>query len=154
MILSASDSKALDYDALAALWVASWQETMPGIDFAARRAWILSRLQVWPKDQTLLAQTAEKSEGFLLLDVEAGLIDQIVVAPAAKGTGIAGSLLHTARSRVAAAVVLVVNADNPRAIRFYEREGFRREAEGINPMSGLPTWRMVAPRFIPPPSEP
>jgi putative acetyltransferase len=35
-----------------------------------------------------------------------------------------------------------VNQDNPRAVRFYEREGFRRLHEGVNPNSGLRTWRL------------
>jgi putative acetyltransferase len=37
---------------------------------------------------------------------------------------------------------LDVNADNVRALAFYEREGFRRTAEGTNPNSGAPTLSM------------
>jgi NAD(P)-dependent dehydrogenase (short-subunit alcohol dehydrogenase family) len=40
-------------------------------------------------------------------------------------------------------ITLTVNQDNGPALRFYEREGFVRIAEGVNAMSGLRTWRMA-----------
>lgn len=113
---------------------------MPAIDFAARRPWILQRLLTWPTNG-LFAE----ADGFLLLDRPAATIDQLVVAPAAKGGPTAHALLGAARRAIAGEVTLVVNADNPRAIRFYEREGFRIEAPDRNAWSGLPTWRMRAP---------
>ena len=142
---------AADLDALADLWVASWQETMPAVDFSARRPWIVTRLHGWPTGDILAAVAGGRPTGFLLLDEAAALIDQLVVAPAAKGDGTAKVLLQAARLRIPAGLALDVNADNARAIRFYEREGFRKEAPGINPASGLPTWRMRAPPFIPRP---
>ena len=145
---------AADFDAMADLWVASWQEAMPAIDFSARRPWIVARLQDWPAAETFTAVADGRPTGFLLLDEAAGLIDQLVVTPAAKGDGTAKLLLQAARLRASAGLGLDVNADNARAIRFYEREGFRKEAPGINPASGLPTWHMRAPPLIQPPSAP
>jgi putative acetyltransferase len=46
-------------------------------------------------------------------------------------------LLNHAKGISPALLTLKVNAANPRAIRFYEREGFVRTAEGINPQSRL-----------------
>ena len=122
---------------------------MPAIDFAARRPWIFDRLSSWPADGLFV-----EPEGFLLLDRPAAIIDQFVVAPSAKGGPTARILLGAARRVIAGEVTLVVNADNARAIRFYEREGFRIEAPGRNEWSGLPTWRMRAPPVIQPPCAP
>ena len=134
-----------DCEMLADLWVASWQDTMPAIDFSRRRPWILDRLRLWPAAGVLVASADGVAAGFLLLDAAAGLIDQLVVAPAAKGRGEAASLLAAARSLAPGGLVLDVNADNARAIGFYTREGFRIAGAGVNPASGLPTWRMHAP---------
>ena len=37
-----------------------------------------------------------------------------------------------------ASVTLLVNKDNARAIRFYERNGFAHAGEDVNPTSGRP----------------
>jgi putative acetyltransferase len=39
-------------------------------------------------------------------------------------------------------ITLLVNADNARAIRFYERNGFVHAGEDVNPTSGRPVLRM------------
>ena len=69
-------------------------------------------------------------------------LDQLAVAPEAKGSGAASLLLTEARRLSPGSLTLDVNQDNSRALRFYEREGFERIAEGINPHSGLRTWRL------------
>ncbi len=55
----------------------------------------------------------------------------LAVAPEAQGCGIAGSMLKDALTRLRSAgvtrVELTVEADNPRAIAFYERLGFIHE---------------------------
>jgi putative acetyltransferase len=37
---------------------------------------------------------------------------------------------------------LLVNKDNSRAIRFYEKHGFRLTGDDVNPTSGRPVYRM------------
>ena len=132
--------RATDIPALVDLWVASWREAMPAIDFEARRDWI-SRVLVAPGHATLVTEGGGVAAGFVTL--EEAHLHQLVVAPAAKGTGAAPRLLDAAKAAAAAAGLnLDVNQANTRAVRFYEREGFRRVGEGVNPASGLATWSM------------
>jgi putative acetyltransferase len=70
-----------------------------------------------------------------------GHIDQLCVAADAWGSGAAGVLLNAVKRLSGGSLTLEVNQDNPRAVRFYEREGFRRAGEGRNASSGLSTWR-------------
>ena len=70
----------------------------------------------------------------------AGYLHQLVVAPSAKGRGLAIRLLDAAKS--GGPLTLDVNQANVRAVRFYEREGFSRAGAGRNPVSGLATWTM------------
>jgi len=134
-----------DRDALIALWVASWQETMPAIDFNARRAWFtahLKSLEAAGFETVCVFDPAHTLLGFVTLNPETHELDQLAVTPPAWGSGVAARLLDAARCLSPDALVLDVNFDNPRAIRFYEREGFSRIGEGINAVSGLKTLRM------------
>lgn len=40
-------------------------------------------------------------------------------------------------------ITLLVNKDNARAIRFYERNGFAHAGDDVNPTSGRPVLKMV-----------
>ena len=70
----------------------------------------------------------------------------IYVLPEAWGSTAASGLMHAAldamRGRGAAEAILWVLDDNPRARRFYEREGFSVVGRGVSPHSGLPTLEM------------
>ncbi len=124
---------------LADLWVASWQEAMPAIDFASRWAWISAVLSD-PAHTTLVAELDGTTQGFAVL--EGALLHQIVVSRAAKGSGAARALIAAVKDRAPDGLALEVNQDNPRAVRFYLREGFRQTGEGRNAGSGLATWHM------------
>jgi putative acetyltransferase len=65
------------------------------------------------------------------------------VAPEAWGSGIAAALLQDAKTASPAGLELMVNKENARAIRFYEKHGFKYAGEGINPVSGRPVNRMA-----------
>jgi putative acetyltransferase len=80
--------------------------------------------------------------GFVTFDPATAYLDQLAVAPEAKGSGAASLLLNEARRLSPDGLTLDVNQDNPRALRFYEREGFEKIGEGTNPRSGLKTWRL------------
>ncbi len=131
--------RADDIAPLADLWVSSWQEAMPAIDFSGRWAWI-SAVLANPANTTLVFEREGSALGFAVL--EGALLHQLVVACAAKGCGVATSLVAAAKARAADTLILEVNQDNPRAVRFYLREGFRRTGEGRNAGSGLATWHM------------
>jgi putative acetyltransferase len=134
-----------DLPALIDLWVAAWSETGLGIDFDARRAWLASHLR------TLRAGGAEiivgldaggKPAGFAAIDAKSGYLDQLCGTPAEGGSGLASALVDEAKRRSPRVIELEVNEMNPRAQRFYEREGFSVVGRGFNPQSGLPTLKM------------
>ena len=93
-----------------------------------------------PDNTILVADRAGAALGFAILEGE--LLHQLVVAPDAKGSGAATALVAAAKARAPQGLVLEVNQGNPRAVRFYLREGFRRTGEGRNAGSGLATWHM------------
>lgn len=139
------DSQDEDLPRLADLWVASWREAMPEIDFSARRPWFCAHMQALKASGAAIFcayDGANRLIGFATLDPVSGYLDQIAVAPDAKGSGAAMLLLNEARRRAPIGLELDVNQDNGRAVRFYEREGFEKCAEGVNPRSGLKTWRL------------
>ncbi len=132
-----------DAAALTALWVASWRDAMPAIDFGARRGW-LAALLADPAIDTLVAE-ANAPLGFASLRREprGTVLEQITVAPGAKGGGVARALMAAAKAGATEALTLEVNQANARALGFYAREGFTRTGAGRNPNSGLATWRMA-----------
>lgn len=126
------------------LWLAAWGRAMPAIDFEARRAWFVDHLTKLRADGVTITGAFDPATGamaaFITLDEKSGHIDQLAAAPAYWSKGAADTLIADAKRR-APALKLVVNQDNPRAVRFYERHAFRRTAAGVNPTSGLKTWR-------------
>jgi putative acetyltransferase len=77
--------------------------------------------------------------GFILLDERDGHLDQFCIRHDLKGQGHATALMDEVKRRAPSGIHLTVNALNSRAIRFYERQSFRKTGEGFNPTSGLPT---------------
>ena len=65
-----------------------------------------------------------------------------MVAPEHWGTGVAGALLGEAKRLSPSRLQLLVNKENARAIRFYEKHGFVYAGEAKNPVSGRPVNRM------------
>jgi putative acetyltransferase len=134
-----------DCASLADLWMASWREAMPDIDFAARRPWFLDHLRALEADGAITIcafNGLNRLLGFVTFDPTRAYLDQLAVAPEAKGTGAAKLLLNEARRLSPNGLVLDVNQDNARALAFYAREGFAKTAEGVNPRSGLKTQRL------------
>ena len=77
------------------------------------------------------------------VDPKTMYLDQIVVAPEAWGSGVALALLEEAKRLSPRGLDLLVNKDNFRAIRFYEKHGFVLAGEDKNPVSGLAVNRMT-----------
>jgi len=83
-----------------------------------------------------------KPAGLVTIDPRSGALDQLCVAPAERGSGLAIALIDEAKRRSPGLIDLEVNEANPRARRFYEREGFVVVGRGVSPHSGLPTVKM------------
>ena len=132
-----------DEDAAIALWQRTWQLAYPSIDFAARVQWWRERWrnELVPIAQVVVAETAGALQGFVTIDAK-GYLDQIVVAPEQWGSPLAAALLDEAKRLSPTVLSLLVNKDNARAIRFYERNGFVHAGEDVNPTSGRPVLRM------------
>lgn len=130
------------------LWRRSWQTAYPEIDFAERLDWWRER---WRGDTVVTSSivVAERGDdllGFVTVNGQTGYLDQLVVAPEAWGSPIAPRLLNEAKRLSPRGLDLHVNVDNGRALRFYEKHGFQRIAESINPRSGRPVYLM---RWLP-----
>ena len=59
------------------------------------------------------------------------------------GSGVALTLLNEAKRLSPQGLELLVNKDNARAIRFYEKHKFLYAGEDKNPVSGKPVNRMA-----------
>ncbi len=134
-----------DLQALQDLWVASWTKAMPSIDFETRRVWFRDHVGRALLEGAVLRLALTESNdiaGFVMINPVTHYLDQICVGPAWWGSGIAEVLLDEARILSPERIVLDVNADNPRAIAFYARQGFSSIASGTNPRSGLATLKL------------
>ena len=133
-----------DEDAAIALWLATWQEAYPSIDFAARVPWWRERWrnELVPKAAITIAEEAGSLVGFVTIDAN-GYLDQLVVAPERWGSKLADKLVDEAKRLSPESIALLVNEDNARAIRFYERNGFLHAGQDVNPTSGRPVLKMI-----------
>jgi putative acetyltransferase len=136
--------RATDEDAAIALWQRTWQQHYPQIDFAARVAWWRERWrnELVPIAAITMAERGGSLVGFVTVDPKTCYLDQIVVAPEAWGSDIASTLIAEARRLSPGGLDLAVNADNARAIRFYEKQGFVVTGDDVNPTSGAPIRKM------------
>ena len=135
--------RAEDEDAAIALWLATWQQAYPAIDFAARVTWWRERwrTELVPNAAIIVAEAAGALIGFVTIDAK-GYLDQLVVVPAHWGSSLGDRLVEEAKRLSPDRITLLVNTDNARAIRFYERNGFVQAGGDVNPTSGRPVLRM------------
>ncbi|MCK1481277.1 GNAT family N-acetyltransferase [Bradyrhizobium sp. 193] len=126
------------------LWQRTWQQAYPQIDFAARLDWWRERWrkELVPKASIVVAEQDGALTGFVTIDGD-GYLDQLVVDPAHWGSDAARLLVDEAKRLSPAGVTLLVNKDNSRAIRFYERKGFAHAGDEVNPTSGRPVLKMI-----------
>jgi putative acetyltransferase len=136
--------RAEDEDAAIALWLETWREAYPDIDFGARVTWWRERWQndLVPNAAIMVAEQSGALIGFVTVDRK-GYLDQLVVAPAHWGSELGNTLVDEAKRLSPDQITLLVNTDNARAIRFYERNGFMQAGDDVNPTSGRPVLRMA-----------
>jgi putative acetyltransferase len=132
-----------DEDAAIALWCETWSQAYPNIDFAARVPWWRERWrsELVPNAAIIVAEQAGVLVGFVTIDAKTYL-DQLVVAPQLWGTKLADALVDEAKRLSPDSIALLVNEDNARAIRFYQRNGFVDAGKDVNPTSGRPVLKM------------
>jgi putative acetyltransferase len=132
-----------DEAAAIALWLETWQQAYPSIDFTARLPWWRARWrnELAPNANVVVAETADTLIGFVTIDRK-GYLDQLVVSPAQWGSELGNALIDEAKRLSPDHITLLVNTDNARAIRFYERNGFVQAGGDVNPTSGRPVLRM------------
>ena len=99
------------------------------------------RSELVPNAAVIVAEAAGALVGFVTIDGE-GYLDQLVVAPEHWGSKLADTLVEEAKRLSPDSVTLLVNDDNARAIRFYERNGFVHAGKDVNPTSGRPVLKM------------
>ena len=135
--------RAEDEDAAIELWRLTWQQAYPSIDFTARVAWWRERWrnELVPNAAIVVADQANVLIGFVTID-RSGYLDQLVVSPDHWGSELANALVDEAKRLSPDVVTLLVNKDNARAIRFYERNGFAHAGEDVNPTSGRAVLKM------------
>jgi putative acetyltransferase len=133
-----------DEDAAIELWRRTWAHHFPHIDFNARQAWWRERWkqELVPVAHIVVAELGSALVGFVTVDPATTYLDQLVVAPEHWGSSVAAALINEAKRLSPKGLDLLVNKDNARAIRFYEKHGFAYAGEAENPVSGLPVNRM------------
>lgn len=126
------------------LWHRTWQQAYPQIDFAARLEWWRERWRkdLVPKASIVVAEQDGALIGFVTIDGE-GYLDQLVVDPDRWGSDAARLLVDEAKRLSPNGITLLVNKDNARAIRFYERNGFVHAGDDVNATSGRPVLKMI-----------
>ena len=133
-----------DWPEVLALWIEAWTRVRADIDFAARAPWLaeLFARSEGEGAEIVVALDKQGLAGFVLFDPARRRLEQIAIHPRAQGAGVARKLVRRVKDACADRVELSVNVDNTRALAFYHSEGFCREGAGVNPLSGLPIWRL------------
>jgi putative acetyltransferase len=133
-----------DEDAAIELWRRTWQQHYPLLDFTKRLDWWRERWrnELVPAARIVMADIGSVLVGFVTVDPKTMYLDQIVVAPEHWGSDIALKLLDEAKRISPQGLDLLVNKDNARAIRFYQKHGFVYAGEDKNPVSGIAVNRM------------
>jgi putative acetyltransferase len=126
------------------LWRRSWQHAYPHLDFSQRVEWWRARWrnELVPAAVITVAERDRVMLGFVTVDPRNGYLDQILVAPEVRGSTLAAALIAEAKRIAPGGLDLLVNQDNARAIRFYDKHGFVISGADVNPLSGAPLHKM------------
>jgi GNAT superfamily N-acetyltransferase len=147
------DAEPRELDQLARLWFDAWRDAHEPIVPAE-----LTRVRTLDNFRSRLAAALAHTRAVGPIGAPVGLsilkgdeLNQLFVAPAARGTGVAVALIDDAEARLAAAGVgtawLACAIGNDRAARFYEKRGWRRtgtfesQLDTPNGIFSLEVWR-------------
>jgi ribosomal protein S18 acetylase RimI-like enzyme len=120
-----------DFDAIARVWLESWQSlrlpASDGVDYLGLRSRIpFEIVDGW---QLYVADDAGTIAAMLAFRTRDNYLDQIFVAPAYQHQGLGKRLLAFTREHLPDEILLRADTRNLGAIAWYEREGFVRENE-------------------------
>ena len=129
-----------DIDRVAGIWL---DTNLKAHDFISAQYWennfeLLK--EMLPQAEVYVYETETGIQGFLGLNGE--YIEGIFVSEEAQSRGIGKLLLNHAKGRKSA-LRLNVYQKNMRAIRFYQREGFQIQREGLDAATGEPEYEML-----------
>jgi len=131
---------AQDLPALARLWHETWHDTHGEI-LPPERTQKMTHQHFADRltkecDRVRMIGSAETPDGFCLINDDE--IDAIFVAPKSRGTNIAQLLMSDGEARLKASGIknghLICLAQNERAARFYEKEGWAQIGEISDPV--------------------
>jgi ribosomal protein S18 acetylase RimI-like enzyme len=137
---------------LAEIHVETWRATYPGVmpQELLDSLSVDSRERLWqewipnPEVAVFVSEASGEVVGFVsvgpcLTEPEIGELYAIYVVPAAHGTGAGPALMDTAVASLGERweeAILWVATENPRARRFYEREGWVADGERVDSFGG------------------
>ncbi len=138
---------AADEEGVLDVWLRAWKVARSDIDFEARLPKFTEHLGGLAEKTTIaVALCDEQIVGAVTIDRKINYLDQLFVAPEYSGQGVAESLIDWAKILSPQEVRLLVNEDNLRAIRFYEKHDFVRMCRIIRSEDNTPLLLM---RWIP-----
>ena len=123
-----------DFDALARLWLVSWQSTGLAVTRFATEEGNRRRISVevgngW---KVTLALAGQRIVGFLAIKPAVSVRDQLFIAPDMKRKGIGKALLERAKAEMPGGFTLRTAIENFDACAFYERCGLERVMNGVD----------------------
>ena len=127
-----------EYDEIARVWMDSWVST--GLEDASN--YLLANLRARLRREVengwslFVADDRRTIAAMLALRLSDGCLGQLFVAPDYQGKGL-GERLLALRECMPNEIWLRCVRENEKAWRWYEREGFVFEKEGVNPETGF-----------------
>ncbi|MFN3891608.1 MAG: GNAT family N-acetyltransferase [Beijerinckiaceae bacterium] len=118
-----------DHWDVADLWAPHWGPHLPPLAFQDRHDWLFEHIENLHEagSTTICAVNARTGgvAGFVTFEPESRRLHQIVVASSARGSGAAKMLLDEAKRLSPSGLIVEFDSANGRALRFFEREGFK-----------------------------
>lgn len=129
-----------DIDRIADIWLDTNRKAHAFIPASYWESNFASVKEMLPQAEVYVYENDKGIQAFLGLSGE--YIEGIFVSEGAQSRGIGKLLLNHAKGRKSA-LRLNVYQKNMRAIRFYQREGFQIQREGLDAATGEPEYEML-----------
>ena len=125
---------------VAALWRKSWASANSwATELAPMEVWfdrVRTEFRAPPKELILSLDEQGGINGFMVIDLLRGYVDQLFIDTVYQGHGLGGALLDIACKRMPHGWTLHVGRANMGAQRFYAQYGLSRGALSLDPKSG------------------